>query len=450
VIRSRGPKARTSPVERTLFSVFFGGRPLARGGSIALLAACLACGAGPAKTLFDAETADATEAGDPAEPDGNTFVEDAGTDSASATRAGDAVASADEPLQPNSDAAVSDGVADLPSASDGAPFDGTADAAFPSSSGPAYQHLAETGLYADPVTRTVAAGLIAFEPIYKLWSDGLTKRRWIQLPPGGVIDTSDMNHWIFPVGTKLWKEFSKDGVLLETRLIERVGTGPEDYWMGAFVWNAEQRDAVFAQNGAVDILGTFHDAPPTKDCGACHRGEAGRVLGFSALQLARASDSSEALGPTLQELATAQLLSTPPPPDASFAVPGDATTRAALGYLHANCGHCHNLHGTAWPDTQMILRLDVGERDPVTSNVVVTTLNKALTYWRGGDITARLVPGHPEASAIYARMNRRGKDQMPPLATEILDDSGLAIVRAWIASLATPTSAMGSAPSPMP
>jgi hypothetical protein len=398
----------------------------------------LACGAGPAKTLFDADTADATDAGGPAEPDGNRLAEDAGIDSASATLAADAGPRGDGPL-----------LLDSAPSSDGPPFDGAADGAFPPSTRPAYQHLAETGLYADPVTRTVAAGLIAFEPSYKLWSDGLTKRRWIRLPPGAVIDTTDMNHWIFPVGTKLWKEFSKDGVLLETRLIERVGTGPEDYWMGAFVWNAEQSDAVSAPNGAVDILGTFHDAPPTKDCGACHRGEAGRVLGFSALQLSHASDTSEALGPTLQELATAQLLSTPPA-DATFAVPGDATTRAALGYLHANCGHCHNLHGTAWPDTQMILRLDVGERDPATSNVVVTTLNKALTYWRGGDITARLVPGHPEASAIYARMNRRGKDQMPPLATEILDDSGLATVQAWIASLATPTSAMGSAWSPMP
>jgi hypothetical protein len=34
----------------------------------------------------------------------------------------------------------------------------------------------------------------------------------------------------------------------------------------------------------------------------------------------------------------------------------DPATTAALGYLHANCGHCHNQNGTSWPDTQMMLR----------------------------------------------------------------------------------------------
>ena len=75
----------------------------------------------------------------------------------------------------------------------------------------------------------------------------LLERRWIQIPSGSQIDTSDMDHWVFPIGTKLWKEFSLGGVLLETRLIERYGDGPEDYWMGAFVWNAEQTAAVWSQ-----------------------------------------------------------------------------------------------------------------------------------------------------------------------------------------------------------
>ena len=104
----------------------------------------------------------------------------------------------------------------------------------------------------------------------------------MRLPPGTQIDTSDMDHWVFPVGTKFFKEFSLGGVLLETRLIERYGTGPEDYWMGAFVWNADGTDAVFAPDGQNDINGTMHDAPKQKDCGLCHRGDVGpraRALG---------------------------------------------------------------------------------------------------------------------------------------------------------------------------
>ena len=68
--------------------------------------------------------------------------------------------------------------------------------------------------------------------------------------PAPASTASEMDHWQFPVGTKLWKEFSRDGVLLETRLIERYGPGREDYWMGAFVWKADGSEAVYAVDGA--------------------------------------------------------------------------------------------------------------------------------------------------------------------------------------------------------
>jgi cytochrome c553 len=240
-----------------------------------------------------------------------------------------------------------------------------------------------------------------------------------------------MDHWIFPIGTKFWKEFSRNGVLLETRLIERYGAGPEDYWMGAFVWNGAQTDATFAVDGASNINGTEHDAPAQKNCGACHRGDPGRVLGLSAIQLSRPDH-----GPTLGDLASAGLLSHPPPGGVDYPVPGDPITAAALGYLHANCGHCHNENGTSWPDTQMVLRLNVGERDAASSQLVTSLVGKTLQYWRGGAVTLRVAPGDPDASAVAARMHTRGsKDQMPPLATEIVDLDGFVLVRDWIKQL---------------
>jgi len=120
-----------------------------------------------------------------------------------------------------------------------------------------------------------------------------------------------------------------------------------------------------------------------------------------------------------------------------YTVPGDPTTAAALGYLHANCGHCHNPNGTSWPDTQMVLRLSTEDVDVATSAVYQSLANQPLQYWRGGAIKVRVAPGAPDASAIVARMSTRGTDdQMPPLATELVDADGLAAVRAWIASLA--------------
>ena len=72
--------------------------------------------------------------------------------------------------------------------------------------------LTETGLYADLRADALAPGVLPYRPQFELWSDGASKRRWISLPPGTRIDTSDMDSWQFPEGTKLWKEFSRDNV----------------------------------------------------------------------------------------------------------------------------------------------------------------------------------------------------------------------------------------------
>ncbi|MEP6653286.1 MAG: hypothetical protein ABJA82_08005 [Myxococcales bacterium] len=60
---------------------------------------------------------------------------------------------------------------------------------------------------------------------------------------------------------------------------------------------------------------------------------------------------------------------------------------------------------------------------------------------RGGGLqvsaVSRVTPGDPDASALVARMQIRGTDdQMPPLATEVVDPTGLGLLRRWIASLA--------------
>ena len=298
---------------------------------------------------------------------------------------------------------------------------------------PDYQLLSQTGLFSDIASGTVIKDALAFEPRYKLWSDAADKRRWLRLPPGTQIDSSDMDHWVFPVGTKLWKEFSLGGVRLETRLVERYGDGPDDYWMGAFVWAPDQSDATFTMAGEMNIGGTMHDAPAQKACGSCHRGDVGRVLGFSAIQL-----SGTTAGPTVGDLNALRLL-TQAADDGGYPVPGDTDTAQALGYMHANCGHCHNENGTAWHDTQMVMRLTVADRDAATSGVFRSLVGATLQYWRGGAITMRVAADQPDASAIVARMQIRGTDdQMPPLATELVDPAGIELVRRWISELPPP------------
>jgi hypothetical protein len=279
--------------------------------------------------------------------------------------------------------------------------------------------LSQTGLYRDIADKMLAPDLRPFEPTYKLWSDGADKQRWLRLPEGSRIDSSDMEHWQFPVGTLFWKEFSHAGKRLETRLIARTGPGRNDYWMGAFVWLDDESDARFVPDGENDVRETEHDVPTVKNCGTCHNGEAGRILGFSAVQ---------------QPEAPSELLSDPPA--APFRAPGDARTAAALGYLHANCAHCHNPNGSARPDTDMHLRLQTTDREPEDTFIYRSTVGVPLQYFESEPFSLRVAPGDPDQSGLLFRMTQRGeKTQMPPLATEQRDDDGIAAVRAWIETL---------------
>ena len=47
-----------------------------------------------------------------------------------------------------------------------------------------------------------------YTPNFALWSDGAAKERWLSLPAGTEIDTSDPDDWRFPDGTRAWKQFA--------------------------------------------------------------------------------------------------------------------------------------------------------------------------------------------------------------------------------------------------
>lgn len=294
--------------------------------------------------------------------------------------------------------------------------------------------LSSTGLYADFAARAIAPGVREFAPAFTLWSDGAVKTRWLYVPSGTTIDSRDASHWRLPVGAKLWKQFAApDGRLLETRLIERLAaTGDDDvdYRAIAFAWRDDESEADAVPEGRNDTRGTDHDIPTATACRTCHTGEPGFALGLSALQLSGP-------GPGLR-LADAQPLLSDAV--AEVAVPGDATTRAALGYLHANCGHCHNPRGAAWPDVNLHLQLDAPAATPEATATYASTIGVALFRFQHPGITERVKPGQPDASGIAYRMSVRDpgvplSEQMPPIATERVDDAGVAAVRAWISSL---------------
>ncbi|XXX80227.1 PQQ-dependent sugar dehydrogenase [Sorangium sp. So ce134] len=286
------------------------------------------------------------------------------------------------------------------------------------------ERLSETGLYADIATRSRAANTLEFRPAYELWSDGAAKRRFVYLPRCSTIDTSDMDHWSLPVGTRFWKEFRAEGVAVETRLIHRFGPGIDDWVFAAYAWDPSGRDAFLVEDGVEDARGTRHDIPRTADCWECHGKLPERVLGFSALQL-----SHQGSGETIRSLSNAGWLTVPMP--GGFRPPGDATAAAALGYLHANCGNCHNDTGVATLRTRLLAAdTTVESTDTYATGVGVTP-----SFWESG-VVHRITAGDPESSAVVRRMAHRGsRAQMPPIGSEIADAAGLAAVRAWIGGL---------------
>ncbi len=290
------------------------------------------------------------------------------------------------------------------------------------------EKLSEMGLFADIAKGTIAAEVRAFQPTHELWSDAASKRRWIWLPPGKKIDSTDMDHWKFPVGTRLWKEFAKDGKKLETRLIEILAGDEIRY--GAYVWNAAQTDAVWTPDGAQNVHGTQHDVPGQALCQRCHDGEPGRILGFSALQLADA--------PGATTLATiAPFLTVAPVTGKTYGVPGTATEKAAIGYLHANCGHCHNPNeGGTFLSANIELRLHAGESVVAETKLYKSSVNVVTVKYTS--VKYRIEGQNAALSAVVQRMDRRDSQQMPPLASEQIHPEAVTAVKAWIATLPTP------------
>ncbi len=306
------------------------------------------------------------------------------------------------------------------------------------------------GLFADETCDAVADGIVSFAPQYRLWSDGLVKDRYVYLPPGTTIDVSDPDAWSLPVGTVMWKHFATEaGVRLETRRIEKVADqdGPDGWEFETYVWNEAGDDVTAVEDGATNVLGTDHDIPSIMDCSNCHSGGANGMmgapldpeqyrdtpLGFSAIQLNH--DGSDT---TLTSLAADGWFDgTVSTTDA--VMPGDATAQAALGYLHANCGHCH---GGAEPAKNMTLWIEVGtptvEASTTYQNTVDQMTDPAPMSMGLEELPAfRIVPGDPDNSAVPWRMRQRTDDDapMPPLATEVVDEQGVAAVEAWIVAL---------------
>lgn len=303
------------------------------------------------------------------------------------------------------------------------------------------------GLYRDRDPTHLAPDAVPYTPGVTFWSDGAEKQRYLYLPPGTTIDTSNMDAWKLPVGTKAFKEFRFDGKLVETRMVWRQA--PSNTVYATYIWNYAQTEAPLNESRQPVLLESGYEIPTGKDCGRCHHGGADKLLGIEAIELALPT----AQGITLASLVAEGKLSDPPA-KTSIALPEDGTGKAAaaLGYLHANCGMpCHSSRGLG-DETNLLLRLRADmfwpNADDDAGSDAAPDVTATDTYRAAFDkipTTAsvaqkfpgakRIAPGSHEDSLLWLLSHRRGEYQMPPLVSHVVDEAGTQALADWIDAL---------------
>jgi len=294
-----------------------------------------------------------------------------------------------------------------------------------------------TGLYANWSKKTVAADVTLYKPGLELWSDGAEKSRYFSIPKGTKIDTSNSDDWPFPVGTKTWKEFRVDGKKIETRLYWKVS---DTQWVWTtYRWLPDESRADRLDTGRANAQGDY-EIPTTQTCDQCHRGRKDKLLGIEAVALSQ----PDAQGLTLAKLKADGMLSTDV---AATVIPEDATgkAKAALGYLHMNCGvSCHDSASHS-PGVQSGLFFKLRTAELATGSVTElsafkTSVDQPIVGNQYFDYTSkgflRIKRGDANTSLVHELAKQRATSiQMPPIATHKADFDGLARIEGWIRAL---------------
>ncbi len=315
-----------------------------------------------------------------------------------------------------------------------------------------WKHLECSGLYSSFADKTVSPDAKPYKPGIEFWSDGAEKQRWVYLPPGSKIDISDWNEWKFPAGMKLWKELKMGGKRIETRIFTKLDDGS---WVHtSYRWNADETDAVRKDGGesvaGIGPNGGAYEIPNTGQCDQCHLGRKDQALGFDAVSLGLPT----ATGQTLAKLAAEGWLSAAPPATTlDFPGPDDGA-RAAVGWLHTNCGQCHNANTNASAGFKQHLLVRATDLAPTDGGAPATLeqldiwtqaycvdafrmdpdTKKPFKYIRGGDPAKSLMSILAGSRVNSGELPNPGV-QMPPIVSRAVDHQGVKVLNDWIATL---------------
>ena len=312
--------------------------------------------------------------------------------------------------------------------------------------------LADYRLFTDVAGRRTNAGLTPYALNTPLFSDYAEKFRFLYLPPGAKARYRADGVFDFPVGTTLVKTFAypadlrrpdADVHFLETRLLIRKKAG----WVAlAYVWNAEQTEAVLKRAGArldvsfVDAQGRTRQVdyavPNQNQCKECHQLDKTLMpIGPKARNLNGDFPYADGAENQLARWTRLGLLAGAPVParaprTARWDDPSEPLEARARAYLDANCAHCHQPRAIA---SNSGLFLNVEENRPAQLGIG----KGPVAAGRGsGGLSVGIAPGHPDASILAYRMASTDPGvMMPELGRSLTHEEGLKLIRDWIAAM---------------
>ena len=331
------------------------------------------------------------------------------------------------------------------------------------------QKLSESGLFRSVKGHIVEPALIPYQVNSPLWSDGAEKFRFIAMPgESPQIEIPEKRGWSFPNETVLVKSFSLEmveGDVDSKRWVEtRFMTRQQNEWIGySYRWNDDQSDASLVSREGLDVEFTITTQAGTRqmpwhypsraECMVCHSRASGFVLGLSTGQMNRDFEHSpyhpqsgigdqhekattlEQTKPAENQLAMLErlgLIKLPKPPEELEQLvnpydPREKLEARAKSYLHSNCAICHVDAGGGNSQIQLEYAVELDK---------MKLIDALPVHDKFGLDEARLVsPGHPERSVLLHRMSKRGRGQMPQLATTLVDHAAVEMMTQWIREL---------------
>ncbi len=349
----------------------------------------------------------------------------------------------------------------------------TPDTSFP-------QNLSQTGAFASTQTLEPNPGVVPYTPILRFWSDNADKSRFFVFKNlTDQLTYSREGNWTFPEGMVMVKHFNMElnrdfpgtnTKRLETRFLVRNADG---VYGVSYQWNDAGTDATLVPPTGVDfplqirtggtlqggvVTGgtmttqTWH-IPAQSECLTCHNSAAANILSLTTQQLNTNGQMGQSSGNMLNLLSQSGYLAgltDDPTTLPRYYLPTETSVsleERVRSFLTVNCTYCHRDGGGAnqtWGT--------VGHRT-IDEMGILYGLPISESYHDSND--RYIIPGDTTDSLIWDRIQARGAigdgtfhsyTQMPPLATNVVDQQDVQLLTDWINNFANvaPTIDAGS------